>query len=316
MSAIRLLLLLLITVAFACGAPEQAPRQEQSTPVAESPTAAVRESMLVSSAWLAARLEETNVIVLHVATSPENYEADHIPGALYLGWERLAETVDGVSNEFPSLEALTGLVRSLGIDSDKRVVIYDEENGIRAARVYFTLDYLGLGECSSLLDGQLAVWKEEGLPLSKALPTTVGSNFKPVVNERIVIRMNELLSLINEGARQKNLLDCRPPDQFSGEKPGKEIIRGGHLPGALNLPALKAVVSPEKPLFLEPDKLRELYGKAGFSTDRPVVTYCRTGRSASLSYFALKYLGYDARLYDGSFSQWQASESNPVESGE
>jgi thiosulfate/3-mercaptopyruvate sulfurtransferase len=316
MSLIRMLVLLLISLVLACGTPGETSNQEKLTPVAESPPTVVREFMLVSTGWLATELKNENVVVLHVATSPKNYETGHIPGAHYLGWEQLATTVDGVLNEIPSLEALTELVRSLGIDRDKRVVIYDEENGIRAARVYFTLDYLGLGGNSSLLNGQLAIWKEEGLPLSNEAPTAVHSDFEPTVNERIIVRMNELVAMVGGEGMQGKLLDCRPPDQFSGENPGKGIVRGGHLPGAQNLPALKTVISAENPLFLSPDKLRELFRKAGLNTDRPTVTYCRTGRSASLHYFALKYLGYDARLYDGSFSQWQATESNPVATGQ
>ncbi len=264
MSIIRMLLLLLITVAFACGTAEQAPRQEKQSLAAEAPAAVeVRESMLVSADWLSARLEDENVIVLHVATSAENYEAGHVPGARYLGWEQLAQTVDGVLNELPAVEALTELFRGLGIDKSKRVVIYDEESGYRAARVYFTLNYLGLGRNSSLLDGQLAHWRAGGLPLRNESPKITRSDFEPVVNERIVIRMNELLALINEGARQKDLLDCRPPDQFSGVNPGKKIDRGGHIPDARNLPAMKTVISAEEPLFLPPAELRKVYEQAG-----------------------------------------------------
>ncbi len=301
----RTLLLLLITAACSCGTPRQAPPQEQAAPAAETPTASVRESMLVSADWLAGRLEDENVIVLHVAANPKGYEAGHIPGAHYLGWKRLVRTVEGVSNELPTLEDLTELVRGFGIERGKRVVIYDEGNGIVAARAYFTLDYLGLGDNSSLLDGQLALWKAEGRPLSTQTPPAVRSTFEPVVNEQVLIRMSELLAVVGGNGPEPTLLDCRPPDRFGA----------GHIPGARNLSALAPIVSPEKPLLLSAAKLRELYGQVGAGKDRPVVTYCRTGRTASLNYFTLKYLGYDVRLYDGSFSQWQGVENNPIETG-
>ncbi len=310
---IRMSLLILTAAVCGCGTAEQAPRREPNTTAGEISVAGVRESMLVSSSWLAGKLDDESVIVLHVATEADNYKTGHIPGAHYLGWDRLTETVDGVPNELPSLQALLELVRGLGIESGKRVVIYDEESGIRAARAYFTLDYLGLGENSSLLDGQLAVWRAEGRPLSTEEPSAVRSDFKPVINESIVAGMSELLASVDNSGPGRNLLDCRPPDQFSGEKPGRGIARGGHIPGAQNLPAMTLVVSEEKPLFLQPEQLRKLYERAGLNKLRPVVSYCRTGRSASLSYFTLKYLGYEARLYDGSFVEWQGTQSNPVE---
>ncbi len=306
LKVIRTIPLLLIAAAAACGTPRQAPPQEQAAaPATETPTAQVRESMLVSADWLAGRLEDKNVIVLHVAANPKGYEAGHIPGAHYLGWKRLVRTVGGVANELPPLEDLTELVRGFGIERGKRVVIYDEGSGIVAARAYFTLDYLGLGDNSSLLDGQLALWKAEGRPLSVQTPPAVRSTFEPAVNEQVLIGMSELLATLGGNGPEPTLLDCRPPDRFGA----------GHIPGARNLSALAPIVSPEKPLLLSAAKLRELYRRAGTAEDRPVVAYCRTGRTASLNYFTLKYLGYDVRLYDGSFSQWRGVENNPIETG-
>ena len=308
-----LLLFLAIAATIACGGSRQEAQQQLDNQMLE-PVAAVREQMLVPSQWLADNLDNGNVMVLHVATSTAVYDTCHIPGALYMPWDRVAETVNGVANELPSLEKLTGLVRELGLDGDKRIVLYDEGNGIRAARAYFTLDYLGLGENAALLNGQLSVWKAGGYPLSAEKPATpAASDYQPTVNEQIVVTMDKLLAEINSGNSSSGLMDCRPPDQFSGENPGRDIERGGHLPGARNVPVSNAILSPDNPLLLETEQLRQLFEQAGFSSEKPVVTYCRTGRSAALSYFVLKYLGYDARLYDGSMIEWQGVENNPVE---
>ncbi|MBW7995894.1 MAG: sulfurtransferase [Candidatus Glassbacteria bacterium] len=305
-------LLFAALLVIACGASEQHENSSRPLVVANEP--AVRYSMLVSTEWLSERLGADELVILHVSARRDGYDREHIPAARYVGWDQITESDGGIANELPPVEKLTLLVRGLGIDRNSRVVIYDEGNGIMAARAYLTLDYLGLGENSALLDGQLVVWKAEGRPLSDITPEVQLSAFQPEVNSNIVAGMDEVQQIVGGG--DTPLLDCRPPDQFSGEAPGGDIGRGGHIPGAFNLPVIRSLAGPDNPKLLEIDELRALYSQAGFSGDMPVVSYCRTGRSASLSYFVLKYLGYDARLYDGSFSQWQGVEENPVETGQ
>lgn len=298
-----------------CGTSEtQLPQADSGQAQESSPAPAVRESMLASTDWLNDNLGAENLVVLHVSTGPGGYDSEHIPGALYLGWDRIARTEDGVANELPPVDSLTALLRGMGIDRDDRVVIYDEENGIRAARAYLTLDFLGLGDNACLLDGQLKLWKNEGRPLSTETPSVQPSDFQPRLNRGVVVGMEEVRRMVALG--EQGLLDCRPPENFSGQVPGRDIERGGHIPGARNVPALRSQAGEDNPKFLSTDELRELYSRAGFGADKPVVSYCRTGRSASLGYFVLKYLGYDVRLYDGSFSQWQSQQSNPVETTE
>ena len=303
-----LILIALLSIA-TCSPPEAEVREIAP----ESSAPALRSSLLVTGDWLEENLNNPELVVLHVSTSPAVYDSGHVPGALYVGWDRLTRTENGVSNELPPVDSLTALLRDLGIDRGKRVVIYDEVNGIPAARVFFTLDYMGLGDNAALLDGQLAAWKEAGRTLSTVTPEVTRSSFVPEVNNRVLITMDELAGMVGSESG-KQLLDCRPPDQYSGEKPGRDIERGGHIPGAYNVPVSATIQSAEMPLLKAPDQLRAMYSQAGFSGESQVVTYCRTGRSASLTYFVLKYLGYDVRLYDGSFSQWQGDSLNPVES--
>jgi len=133
-----------------------------------------------------------------------------------------------------------------------------------------------------------------------------------LANRRTEPPADELVEMVGTESG-KQLLDCRSPEEFDGSDPGRDINRGGHIPGAGNVPITLALQSEEMPRFKEPGVLRELYAQAGFSGESQVITYCRTGRSASMTYFVLKYLGYDVRLYDGSFSQWQADSTNSVE---
>jgi thiosulfate/3-mercaptopyruvate sulfurtransferase len=113
--------------------------------------------MLVTTDWLAGNLSDPKVVVLHVADTPQGYSAGHIPGARFVKWDDIAATRDGIPNELPPTEALVSVVRRLGIEEKSRVVIYDEDGGLYAARLYVTLDYLGLGERAALLDGH---WKK------------------------------------------------------------------------------------------------------------------------------------------------------------
>jgi len=309
-------LILLVTaawIALAAACTGRGPESTGAGPVAKAEPV-VRSGMLVGSAWLADHLGSSRLVVLQVSTARESYDQGHIPGAQYIGWSEVTVDTNGVANELPSLESLTALVRRLGIDSADRIIIYDDGEGVMAARAYFTLDYLGLGDSAALLDGQLAGWKAEGRPLSTEVPEVVESAYIPRINPGVIAGMDKVRE-ITGGGEASALVDCRAADQFSGETPGSGIQRGGHIPGAINATADGTVESRDLPRFKPADQLRALYADAGLAPGGKAVTYCRTGRSASLGYFTLKYLGYDVALYDGSFSQWQSYPDNPVATG-
>jgi thiosulfate/3-mercaptopyruvate sulfurtransferase len=119
----------------------------------------------------------------------------------------------------------------------------------------------------------------------------------------------------NVSAPSVALIDARPAEEYSGERPGDGVPRGGHIPGAANLFWMQHVVSRENPLMRPAAELRRLYESAGAAPGRKVVTYCRTGGQASHSYFTAKYLGYDVVMYDGSYFEWSNATDTPVESG-
>ncbi len=274
--------------------------------------------LLVSAHWLEAHLKDPDVVILHVADTPDQYNKSHLPGSRFLSWGSVATTRDGVANELPSLGQLAQTFRQLGVDENKRIVLYDEGAGLQAARAFVALDYLGLGDRSSLLDGHWKVWQSEKRPVSTEVPKPAVSQFIPRLNPDVVVSerfVQDLVWLRQNGAINLNLLDARPSAQFSGSEPGEGISRGGHIPGAVNLFWMEHVESEARPLLKSNDALRQMLAARGIQPGSTVVAYCKTGGQASHSYFLARYLGFRTRLYDGSFSEWSRRAENPVVSG-
>lgn len=281
------------------------------------PTDQVRRDMLVTTPWLAAHLEQPDLVIVHAGKTRSGYEKAHIPGARFLAWSEVAKDREGVLNELPPIEELTASLQRLGIDERSRIILYDEEQGISAARAYVVLDYLGLGGRAALLDGQLAKWRSEGRPTSAQVPTVAPSDWKPRdPRPELIVDLNEMKQLIQRagatGTPAVPVIDSRSAAEFSGEKAGEQVPRAGHIPGAVSVPSSTNYRSPQLPELLAPSELHASYSKAGVKPGGPVVVYCRSGASASLGYFVSKYLGYEPRLYDGSFSQWSAQPDTPV----
>lgn len=299
----------------------------------DAQVSAVRSELLVSTAWLADHLDDPGVVVLHVAPDRSGYNRGHIPGARFLPLGAIVVERDGLANELPPVERLDSVFEAVGVSDDSRVVVYGPP--LAAARAFFTLDYLGHGDRTALLDGGVERWAAEGRPLSTeataiaggelmteapavargqpttAAPTTARGSFTPrPMPERVVDAawVSERL-----GAPGVALLDARPAAEFTGDVAGAGIPRPGHIPGARNVFWQRMIRSPEDPTFLEPEALRALLRDAGIEPGDTVVAYCRTGVQASVAYFVARYLGYEARMYDGSFMDWSPREALPVE---
>jgi thiosulfate/3-mercaptopyruvate sulfurtransferase len=264
---------------------------------------ATKPDMLVAPEWLASHLGDSKIAVLHVSANRNAYDAGHIPGARFVALSEIAVTRDGIPNELPAVEALQKVFELAGVSDDTRVVLYSDTSVLPATRAFFTLDYLG-HDRTALLDGGLERWRREGRTLTKDAPASSQGRFTPHPKPELVVPMDAVKQLAG-GKASEILLDVRPATDFKGEK-------GSHIPGALNLYWMDDQVSREDQ-SLKPDAaLRGIYESLGITPDRKVVTYCNSGMQASQSYFTLKYLGYDVRLYDGSMSEWNL-KGGPVE---
>lgn len=279
----------------------------------------VRSEMLVSTNWLAERLKDPKVVVLHVARERAHYDRGHVPGARFVAWGEITATRDGVPNELAPAGDLQKLFERLGVGDEARIVLYGDNSGLSAARAYFTLDYLGHGGRAALLDGGLEKWQAERRPISTEAPEVKSARFTPRFRTATVVSLDVMRDLSWAASNVSNpnvaLVDARPAEEFTGAKPGDGIPRGGHIPGASNLFWMQNVVSKENPVMRPAVELRRLYEAAGATADRKLITYCRTGGQASHAYFTAKYLGYDVVMYDGSFFEWSNAENTPVVSG-
>ncbi len=285
----------------------------------------LRAELLVSARWLAAHRADPGVVVLHVAADPAEYAAGHVPGARFLALSSIVTERDGVPNELPPAPALAAALEAAGVGDGARVILYGAP--LAAARAFFTLDYLGHGARAAILDGGLPAWREAGQRVSTAAPAPAhGVRFTPrgaAPARRGAGRtglgpgpggMVDLAWVrAHLGDPHVALLDARPEAQYTGAEAGHGVVGAGHIPGAGNLYWERTLTGAQAPRLRDTEALRALFVAAGAAPGKMVVTYCRTGMQASWLYFVARYLGYEARLYDGSFIEWSGEVSTPVE---
>lgn len=281
---------------------------------------AVRTDMLVSTNWLAQHLKDANLVILHVSRDRKAFDEGHIPGARFLALTDIAITRDGILNELPPAATLKTVFERAGVSDDSRVILYGDTSVLPATRAYFTLDYLG-HDSTALLDGGLPRWTKESLPLAKDIPEVKQGRFTPRPRPEVVVDINAVKDLsfaaTNAPGSSPVLVDARTANEFNGgTAASSEIPRPGHIPGAANVYWMDGQVNKTDMTLASAPELRKLYEAAGVKPDRPAVTYCNTGMQASQSYFTLKYLGYDTRMYDGSFSEWSNAKDAAVDKAE
>jgi len=276
-------------------------------PLMAAAAPAVRSNMLVSTDWLSQHLTDPKMVVLHISGNRNAYDAGHIPGARFIAMSDLAITRDGIPNELPAVADLKKLLEAVGVSDDSRVILYSDASVLPATRAYFTFDYLGHGDQAALLDGGLEKWRSEGRTLTKDATAAAQGRFTPQPKPDLVVQMDAVKQMSSKPASSSSevLLDARGAADFHGEK-------GSHIPGAVNAFWMENQAGRENQALKSDAELRKLYETLGVTPEKRVVTYCNTGMQASQSYFTLKYLGYDVRMYDGSMSEWNA-KGGPVE---
>ena len=279
---------------------------------AQSDHPKVRQEMLVSTQWLADHLRDPDLVILCVSPAAEFCAKGHIPGARYVALGDIAVTRNGVPNELPTVEQLQKAFEIAGVSNSSRIVLYGSRYGLMAARAYFTLDYLGLADRASLLDGGLEKWTAEHRELSAETSAVTPGKMRPSPHPAILVETSKMRELVANKSSKIAIIDARPPDEFSGTKLSEDVPKAGHIPRAHGLYWMNNLVSAENPVLRPEAELRRLYESMEPDAGNGVVTYCRTGMQSSFSYFVAKYLGYDAKMYDASFYEWSRQEL-PVE---
>lgn len=270
----------------------------------------VRESMIVSTEWLAQHLNDPSLVLLQVGTT-EEYVAGHIAGAQFITLSDISlPRGPGLRLELPPVEKLKTAFEKLGVSNDSRMIVYFSKDWVTpTARVFMTLAYLGLGNQTSILDGGLPAWRAEDRPVTTAVKEPRSGRITPHTNSQLVVDA----TWVSTHLKNPNvmILDARAAEYFSGAEAG-QMPRTGHIPGAKNIP-FSTLVQDSNNKFKKVAALRELFHAAGVKERDSVVTYCHIGQQASLLYFAARYLGYDAHVYDGSFEDWSRRTELPVE---
>jgi len=270
----------------------------------------VKESMIVTTDWLAKHLNDDNLVLLQVGEKDE-YTASHIPRAQFVQIADISTPRgQGLTLEMPPVEQLKATFEKLGLSDNSRIVIYFGKDWITpTARVFFTLDYLGFGDRTSILDGGFPVWRTEGKPVTSDIVEPKKGTLTPRANARLIVDamwVKENLSNANV-----KILDARASQFYTGAEQGR-MPRGGHIPHARSIP-FSTLVEEGTIKFKSAAALAELFNQAEVKSNNSVATYCHIGQQASLLYFVARYLGYDAHVYDGSFEDWSNRSELPVE---
>jgi thiosulfate/3-mercaptopyruvate sulfurtransferase len=272
--------------------------------------------VLVTTEWVAEHLEDADVRIVESDEDVQLYDVGHIPGAIKIDW--VMDLNDPVRRDYLEREEFERLLAEKGIGNDSLVVFYGDKNNWWACYAFWVFQLFGHRR-AAVMDGGRVKWIAEERRLSKEAPRYPRTEYKARERADFKIRAfrDQVLAHVDG---QHPLIDVRSPAEYRGELlhmadyPQEGALRGGHIPGARNIPWGRAV--GEDGTFKSAAELRELYEKEqGLASDQNVITYCRIGERSAHTWFVLTYLlGYpNVRNYDGSWTEWGNLVGVPIE---
>jgi thiosulfate/3-mercaptopyruvate sulfurtransferase len=280
------------------------------------PKSYAHPEVLVDTNWVFQHLKDENVRIAEVDYDPiSNFVQGHIPGSVLFDWKR--DINDPVRRDLLSQSQALELLQKNGISDSTTLILYGDFNNWFAAFAFWVFKYYGLRDVR-IMNGGRKKWIEEDKPLTKDVTDYPrGTARVGIPDEGVRAYLDDVKSVL--GNRNYALVDVRGPKEFSGEilappeYPTEHAQRGGHIPGAVNIPWGQAL--KEDGTFKSPEELQSLYGGKGITPDKKVISYCRIGERSSHTWFVLKYLlGYpEVKNYDGSWTEWGNMIRNPIE---
>jgi thiosulfate/3-mercaptopyruvate sulfurtransferase len=277
----------------------------------------VNPDVLVSTDWVSQHLQDPQIRIVESNEDPLLYGTGHIPGAVEIDWTR--DLNDQVRRDYLDHDGFSALMRRLGIGKDTTIVFYGDRNNWWATYAYWVFQLFGHDK-AKIMDGGRIKWAKENRPLSREVPQYPPSDYQAKHRDDKKIRAfrEQVLDHLQSKGR---LIDVRSPAEYTGERlhmpeyPNEGALRGGHIPGAANVPWARAI-NPDDGTFKPASDLKAIYeGEAHLSPKDDVVVYCRIGERSSHTWFVLTHLlGYSkVRNYDGSWTEWGNLVGVPIE---
>lgn len=279
---------------------------------------------LVSTEWLARelaselgatdlRVVDATLVMEDTGRNPRaEFEAAHIPGAVFMGLGNLVDGRSPLPNMAPSAEEFASRIQSLGLGDGSRIVLYDNAPHKTAARAWWLFRMFGARNVA-ILDGGLPKWQSEGRPVESGWPSPQPGHFTVSLNKSAMRTKDDMLANLVSGEAQ--VVDARGAARFTGEendpRPG---IAAGHIPSSRNLP-YDQIFNPDG-TYKSVDQIKAAFAAAGVDLSRPLITTCGSGLTAAVLSFSAFLAGKtDGTLYDGSWSEWGADPATPKASG-
>jgi thiosulfate/3-mercaptopyruvate sulfurtransferase len=259
---------------------------------------------LVTTEWLAGHLTDPGLVILQIDGRRDAYTASHIPGAQFVIQDDIA--VDGENNvglELPPVPAIVDVLRKAGVADGRHIIVYSA-NPLAATRLWLTLDYIGLADQASILDGGFIRWKAESRPVTTEVAAVKPATLTAHPRRDMVVQAEWVRDRLEDP--KTLLIDARPDDEYTGADGGMGgMAHPGHIPGAFQMYWEQLIQSRQSnPSFLPREQLHAKFALAGADNAATVVSYCMIGARASLTYFVGRMLGYDMKFYDGSWHDW------------
>lgn len=272
--------------------------------------------LLVTTEWLENEMGASDLRVIDASwfmpdserNAAAEYESGHIPGAIFMDIDEIADSNSPFPNMLPPAEKFASRMQSLGLGDGSRIVVYDDSPLQSATRAWWMLTLFGAHDVA-ILDGGIAKWKEEGRPLEKGKANLRRRHFTAWKDEASVKDKADILE--NLDSKNAIVVDARGADRFTGaEKETREGMASGHIPGSVNLPFGKLL--NEDGTWKQGEALKAAFEEAGIDLSKPMITSCGSGMTAAAVLFAARLTGKeDVSLYDGSWSEWGSDADTP-----